>query len=239
MDSGFKFAPFGAGGQLHGDCFVTQGRHVREDEMGNLAARLERTYWQRDRRWIILFPEGNFLYKQKASNRKWAERQGHPITQHVLLPRVGALRTILARKGGSEQDSKSEATLPTVKYVLDMTIAYSDQNKSPGLVDLWLGLNPKPIKVLYKLIPIEKVPYTDSEATKDWLWKLWMEKDEMLKTYYETGVFAGGMKGLQLDFPSYNLVGQTGFWLGSLSLFYYTICLVIDAIGEVYNRALN
>lgn len=128
IDSSFRWTPFGMCGQVHGDCFVTQGRAKREKAMEALRKNLQNVYWKRDRRWIVVFPEGpprppfdttltgdvagNFLYKQRESNQRWAAANGYPVTQHVLLPRYGAVKLALESVGPKENRVGAEAPDP-------------------------------------------------------------------------------------------------------------------------------
>ena len=44
------------------------------------------------------------------------------------------------------------------------------------------------VQVFYRVIPIEKIPYDEGDdAIRNWLYKLWVEKDQLLKQYYQTG----------------------------------------------------
>lgn len=63
MDVMFRWTPFGIIGRMHGDYFIKQGRDTREKELLKLKKHLRKVFWDRDRRWVIVFPEGGFLYK--------------------------------------------------------------------------------------------------------------------------------------------------------------------------------
>ena len=58
IDSIFRWTPFGFVGQVHGDTFVREGKAGRWRQEENLKRHLKRVFWDRDRRWIIVFPEG-------------------------------------------------------------------------------------------------------------------------------------------------------------------------------------
>lgn len=66
----FRWTPFGIIGHNHGDYFITQGKATREKELEKLKKHLSDVFWDRDRRWIILFPEGGFFYKRVESSQR-------------------------------------------------------------------------------------------------------------------------------------------------------------------------
>ncbi len=70
MDQMFKWYPFGVVGQMHGDYFIRQGRETRESEIQQFREHLREVFWDRDRRWVILFPEGGFYYKRVAQSQE-------------------------------------------------------------------------------------------------------------------------------------------------------------------------
>lgn len=70
MDVMFRWTPFGIIGQMHGDYFIQQGKATREKELLRLKDHLRKVFWDRDRRWIILFPEGGFYYKRIADSQR-------------------------------------------------------------------------------------------------------------------------------------------------------------------------
>lgn len=59
---------------------------------------------------MVLFPEGGFLRKRKAVSQKYAAKNNLPKLNHVSLPRVGALQTIMRTvgpQGVANNNSKS------------------------------------------------------------------------------------------------------------------------------------
>lgn len=67
----FKWTPFGIISRIHGDYFIKQGKATREKEVEKLKEHLRKVFWERDRRWVILFPEGGFYYKRVESSQKF------------------------------------------------------------------------------------------------------------------------------------------------------------------------
>ncbi|GIX79982.1 acyl-CoA:lysophosphatidylglycerol acyltransferase 1 [Caerostris extrusa] len=72
MDRMFRYTNFGVVSVTHGDYFITQGKHVREYQMKKLRDHLLKVYIGRNRKWIILFPEGGFLSKRLETSVKYA-----------------------------------------------------------------------------------------------------------------------------------------------------------------------
>jgi lysophosphatidylglycerol acyltransferase 1 len=56
--------------QVHGDHFINEGKTIRDQELENLKRHLRKTFWDRDRWWVMLFPEGGFLYKRLESSQR-------------------------------------------------------------------------------------------------------------------------------------------------------------------------
>ncbi|KAK6055716.1 Acyltransferase, partial [Cooperia oncophora] len=75
MDVMFRWSPFGIIGNNHGDYFIMQGKATREKEIlsnndSDLKKHLNEVFWDRDRRWVIVFPEGGFYYKRVESSQR-------------------------------------------------------------------------------------------------------------------------------------------------------------------------
>lgn len=51
-------------------------------------------YVQRNRRWLVLFPEGGFLKKRIVKGQQYAQKNNLPILHNITLPRLGALHGI-------------------------------------------------------------------------------------------------------------------------------------------------
>lgn len=60
-----------------------------------LKEHLEKYYRSRNRKWIVLFPEGGFLRKRRETSQAFAKKNNLPFLQHVTLPRLGATQVIL------------------------------------------------------------------------------------------------------------------------------------------------
>lgn len=91
----FKYTPFGIVSQVHGDFFIAEGKQARDKSLELLKEHLENVFWLRDRRWVIIFPEGGFLYKRRQASQTYAAKYSFPHLEHATLPRTGAIRTVL------------------------------------------------------------------------------------------------------------------------------------------------
>jgi hypothetical protein len=71
-------------------------------------------------------------------------------------------------------------TRPPIKYVLDVTIAYP-HGEPLSLATLIFGTREKcDIAVNYKMYNAEEVPFRDEIKFRDWLYKVYAEKDKLL-----------------------------------------------------------
>ncbi|CAJ0968094.1 unnamed protein product [Ranitomeya imitator] len=95
MDHIFKYTNFGVVSLVHGDFFIRQGKAYRDQQLVLLKVHLEKYYRSRDRKWIILFPEGGFLRKRRETSQLYAKKNNLPFLTHVTLPRLGATQVIL------------------------------------------------------------------------------------------------------------------------------------------------
>ncbi|KAK6642245.1 hypothetical protein RUM44_013968 [Polyplax serrata] len=99
MDSVFKYTNFGIVSVLHEDFFIVSGRNRREESLQALVKHLHNSFIPRQRKWIVLFPEGGFLRKRRITSQRYAEKNNLPILKNVSLPRVGAMRVIMENIG--------------------------------------------------------------------------------------------------------------------------------------------
>ena len=178
----FRWTPFGIIGQMHGDYFIKQGKSTRDSELIRLKEHLRNVFWERDRRWVVLFPEGGFYYKRIEQSQEYGRKNGFPHLEHITLPRMGAVQAILEEVGPREDDSEMiktrsgskieiikdtigairekkyvKETKPPIKYILDMTIAYP--NGQPlSIWTLCMGTREKcDIAVHYKIFKVDDV----------------------------------------------------------------------------------
>lgn len=72
-----------------------QGKAHRDKQLIYLKNHLDKYYHSRNRKWIVLFPEGGFLRKRRETSQLFAKKNSLPHLTHVTLPRLGATQVIL------------------------------------------------------------------------------------------------------------------------------------------------
>jgi len=154
---------------------------------GPYLQRLFSTY-QRDRTPLVLwlFPEGTRLTPDKrAASQAHAREKGHPVLQHVLLPRHRAFTASVRGVAGA------------VDHCYDCTVAYSG----------WGGRNPKTFDFVFrsadltspkvhlhvKRIPLKDLPGSD-EGLSQWLMASFQAKDALLADFEQNGRFPGDQR---------------------------------------------
>lgn len=138
----------------------------------------------RERKWIMLFPEGGFLHKRKASSHRFASKNNLPLLENVTLPRSGAIETLV--QASNESGNK-------IKWIIDITVAYEQK---PVSFSAWfLGQNGcETIHVHTRKYPISELMFNgytsvDSDHVNSWVTKRFIEKDEMITRLGETNKF--------------------------------------------------
>ncbi|KAK5606904.1 Acyl-CoA:lysophosphatidylglycerol acyltransferase 1 [Crenichthys baileyi] len=104
MDHVFKYTNFGLVSLIHGDFFIRQGKAHRDKQLVYLKEHLEKYYHSRDRKWIVLFPEGGFLRKRRETSQMFAKKNSLPHLTHVTLPRLGATHIILKTLSAQQEN---------------------------------------------------------------------------------------------------------------------------------------
>uniref|UniRef100_A0A0N5AGA8 PlsC domain-containing protein n=1 Tax=Syphacia muris TaxID=451379 RepID=A0A0N5AGA8_9BILA len=169
MDVLFRWTPFGVVAQMHGDHFIRQGKSTREKELLNLRNHLRKVFWDRDRRWVILFPEGGFYYKRFADSQRFGIKHGYPFLMYTTLPRLGAIKAIMEEVGPREnfkqendveklqKRSKFQVIKDTVgelrdkKYIKGKFLDYIAENRPPikYVLDVTIAYpNGKPLSLI-------------------------------------------------------------------------------------------
>jgi lysophosphatidylglycerol acyltransferase 1 len=269
MDKVFKFTNFGVVSWMHDDFFILAGRNHRDSSLVHLKRHLSEVFIPKQRKYLVVFPEGGFLHKRKEASNRFAAKLGLPPLEHCTLPRTGALDVIMAEIGpwshpqeepeegkqlienegekqdnvekdvgekgeqvkekGDEAQKGSKHATGSLEYLVDVTVAYPE-GKALDLQSIVTGWRqPCITHVHYRVFPVRNLPRS-SEELKNWMIKLYQEKEDMLDTFYRTGEFpynhfeptALRPKNLYHD-PLRYLVIHT-FFLFSNYLFY---CLAI------------
>lgn len=91
-----------------------QGKAHRDKQLIYLKDHLEKYYHNRDRKWIVLFPEGGFLRKRRETSQLFAKKHSLPHLTHVTLPRLGATHVILKTLAAQQENGSvgCEAGIP-------------------------------------------------------------------------------------------------------------------------------
>ena len=105
MDRIFKFTNFGIISWMHDDFFIMSGKAGRMLTLVELKEHLTSVFLLKDRRYLVLFPEGGFLHKRKAISHQFAKKNDLPILEHCTLPRTGALDVIMDVLGPSSKQA--------------------------------------------------------------------------------------------------------------------------------------
>ena len=63
----FKYTNFGIISWFHEDFFILAGKGSRESSLEDLRHHLQRSFAKKERKYLVLFPEGGFLRKRKVS----------------------------------------------------------------------------------------------------------------------------------------------------------------------------
>ncbi|XP_042326964.1 acyl-CoA:lysophosphatidylglycerol acyltransferase 1 [Sceloporus undulatus] len=196
MDHIFKYTNFGIVSLIHGDFFIRQGKAYRDQQLVLLQEHLEKYYRSRDRKWIVLFPEGGFLRKRRETSQAFAKKNSLPFLTHVTLPRLGATQVILKNLVPQQENgtlaggdaTEAESKPKGLQWVIDTTIAYP--KAEPLDIQTWiLGYRrPTITHVHYRIFPIKDVP-VEPEALTVWLYQRFIEKEDLLSHFYRTGAF--------------------------------------------------
>lgn len=84
----------------------------------------------------------------------------------------------------------TEEEYAPLKWIIDVTIAYPDQQKPLDLLAICAASRPPCITYMhFRRYAIEDVPYHNSDSLRDWLYDRWSEKEELLDEYYSTKKF--------------------------------------------------
>lgn len=124
--------------------------------------------------WLIMFLEGTRITEYKLQqSQEYARRRGHPIPQHTMVPRTkGFLATI-------------EGLRDYLDAVYDVTIAYPQ-----GIPTLWqfMSGHVKDVHINVRRFPMRDLP-EDPEALRQWVVRLYQEKDALLAYVFAHGAF--------------------------------------------------
>jgi len=160
LDAQFKPTNFGIVCGSHGDFFVAKNSFVD----GSLR---DTVLKHPDRNLLVLFPEGGFLRKRIDGSNRYAVRNGYQTTKYVTHPRFGAFKDLIDPSVG-------------VTHIVDATLLYDDIEDPLSILDIGLGNRSEPAILHYRLFKRSEI-----NPNEEWLRKIWMEKEDLLKKFYE------------------------------------------------------
>ncbi len=180
MDKIFKYTNFGWVAWMHDDFFILAGKEFRERSLQELRTHLRGVFKPKNRRCLVLFPEGGFLRKRKRVSQAFAKKNDLRHLENVTLPRTGALEVILkdlapSHKSRAEKAAKllanggSGASVITqeeddagnkeITKVVDVTIAYPE-GRPLDLLTIAIGYRrPCTTHVHYRVFDIKDVRF--------------------------------------------------------------------------------
>lgn len=212
MDRVFKFTNFGLVCWMHDDFFILAGKDNRDQTLKDLKQHLQEVFLPKERKYLVLFPEGGFLRKRKEVSHRYAKKLDLPLLEHCTLPRTGALDVIMDIFGPktslSTEEQESEVGEPGhlaktgaspdvplaredgghLPKIVDVTVAYPE-GRPLDLQSIVTGWRPPcTTHVHYRVFNARDLPRTSDELFS-WMVKLYQEKEEMLDKFYKTGKF--------------------------------------------------
>ena len=224
MDNVFKFTNFGFCSWMHDDFFIKSGKAGRLSTLVDLKEHLTSVFLPKNRRYLVLFPEGGFLHKRKAISHGYAKKKDLPLLEHCTLPRTGALDVIMDVLGPASQQAASQK----MEKIIDMTVAFPSSGHPLDLLAIVTGCRqPFVTHVHYREFHCKDLPNT-SEELFTWMVKLYMEKEEMLDKYYKTGEFPHDLFDKDAQPPK--IIEQDPFRYLMVHLFYITSVIMYYTI---------
>jgi len=214
MDHVFKYTNFGVVSWMHDDFFINPGRAHRETSLLHLREHLYKVFLPKNRKYLVLFPEGGFLRKRKAVSQEFAKKKDLPMLEYCTLPRTGALDVIMSALGPqpvTREESGPESLAESQEHDQVSNIEPNDSEPSPAaegqihkIVDVTVAFpegrpldlqtivtgwrTPCVTHVHYRVFDSRDIPHC-SEQLFSWMVRLYQEKEEMLEKFYETGKF--------------------------------------------------
>lgn len=238
MDQVFRYTHFGLVSTMRGDFFIRQGKDTRGRQGQLLAESLKSSYLEAGRKWIIVYPEGGFLWKRREASQRYGQKNGYPVLKHVTLPRIGALKAVMdtvappvSDRGDSEESSVSDPERP-LKWILDVTIGYKygETDKPPDMFGMVLTMREQQdTHVHYRAYPVSQVP-RDEEGLLHWLYQRYEEKEQLLEHFYRHGSFPADSEGRVLPVRPPTRIVIDYVALGLYQLFYVVSACVFYTV---------
>ncbi|KAK0412944.1 hypothetical protein QR680_006496 [Steinernema hermaphroditum] len=171
LKGAIKKAP-GAGWAMQLNSLLFLNRRMEEDKEP-IEDMVE--YWARNgsHYQVLMYPEGTIMCKDTLEkSRKWEEKLNLERFDYVLHPRVKGFVLMVQKM----------RQLGSIKFVYDVTLAYSDVIVESEL-EIFKGNTPKDIRYEVEKFRIEDLPESD-EGLEEWLNGRWKVKEQCLKSFY-------------------------------------------------------
>ncbi|KAI9367394.1 acyltransferase-domain-containing protein [Aspergillus egyptiacus] len=144
-----------------------------------------------DPMWLLIFPEGtNLSINTKKRSDAYGAKRSLPPLRHQILPRSTGLFFCLQQLRG------------TVDWVYDCTVAYEGPPKGKYADKFFTlrstyvqGRPPTSVNMYWRRFAVADIPLDNQEEFDVWLNARWVEKDELLEQYFETGRFPSDLAG--------------------------------------------
>jgi 1-acyl-sn-glycerol-3-phosphate acyltransferase len=167
-----KYVPgMGWGIYLAGNFFVKRDWLRDQEKIDKV---FERVLRDREPMWLISFLEGTRITAEKLKkSQTFSKERGRPVLEHLLAPRTKGFEAVI-RSLRAHLDA-----------VYDVTIAFPQG--TPTLITLFSGYIHR-IDIHVRRFPIQSLPFSEQELA-EWVWRVFAEKDELLKHFVKYGFF--------------------------------------------------
>jgi len=167
-----KYVPgVGWGLSIAGNFFVKRNWLRDQKRIDHVFARVLR---EKEPMWVISFLEGTRITPEKLKlSQQFSRERRLPVFEHLLTPRTKGFEAMI-RSLRSQLDA-----------VYDVTIAFPEG--TPSLTQIFRITK---INIHVRRFPIQALPFGEKEIGQ-WVWKLFEEKDELLKYFNTHKAFPG------------------------------------------------
>jgi len=150
-----------------------------EKDKDNLARKLNNLLDFPSPVWLLIFPEGTRMSKEKhAASQEFAVSRGLPELKHHLVPRT---------KGFSFTVSRLDPA--RLRVVYDVTIVAGGEDSAPPTLTSVLQGRRTVANLYIRKFYLKDIP-KDDEGSSAWLMNLFKEKDALKESFMQTGSFS-------------------------------------------------
>lgn len=172
--------------------------------------------------WLLMTPEGTRYTKTKhEASLSFAKEKNLPLLKHHLTPRTRGFTTSLQFFRGK------------IPVIYNIQLAFEKDSKTPPTLTSLLYGKPVHAHLYIERIPVENVPEDEGEAAK-WLHDLFVVKDKMQDSFFNTGDFflESGVErreSFSVPPPIWSLVNALGWAVVTLTpMLYYLLGLLFS-----------